>query len=74
MTSENRNFFQKLLDKYNQLCKDLGVDAGACRGCVPVVKFDPEPEPKTPATEAKAAAQSVEKNAEKSAEKSTNTP
>lgn len=42
--SENKNLFKKLWDKYNELCKDLGVDAGACRGCVPVVKFDPEPE------------------------------
>ena len=47
MTTENKGFFRKLLDKYNQLCKDLGVDAGACCGCVPVVKFDPEPEKKS---------------------------
>lgn len=42
METEHKSFFRKLLDKYNDLCKDLGVDQGACRGCVPVVKFDPE--------------------------------
>lgn len=40
--SENKGIFRKLLDHYNDLCKDLGVENGACRGCVPVVKFDPE--------------------------------
>lgn len=44
--SEQKSFFQKLMDKYNELCKDLGVDGGACRGCVPVVKFDPETDDK----------------------------
>ncbi|AGH38950.1 hypothetical protein F542_5350 [Bibersteinia trehalosi USDA-ARS-USMARC-188] len=45
--SESKGFFRKLMDKYNELCKDLGVDGGACRGCVPIVKFDPETEEKT---------------------------
>lgn len=40
--TEKQSWFKKLAEKYNALCKDLGVDAGACRGCVPVVKFDPE--------------------------------
>lgn len=40
--TEKQSWFKKLAEKYNELCKDLGVDAGACRGCVPVVKFDPE--------------------------------
>lgn len=44
MATENKSWWRKLLDQYNQLCKDLGVENGACRGCVPVVKFDPEPE------------------------------
>lgn len=44
--SEQLSFFQKLKQKYDELCKDLGVEAGACRGCVPVVKFDPETEEK----------------------------
>lgn len=47
MDNENKSFFRKLLDKYNELCKDLGVEQGACRGCVPVVKFDPEEEKKS---------------------------
>ncbi|MFK5129592.1 DUF5363 domain-containing protein [Glaesserella parasuis] len=46
MNNENKGFFRNLLDKYNELCKDLGVDQGACRGCVPVVKFDPEQDDK----------------------------
>lgn len=44
--SENKSFFRKLMEKYDELCKDLGVENGACRGCVPTVKFDPEPEDK----------------------------
>lgn len=42
MADQTKSFFRKLLDKYNELCKDLGVEQGACRGCVPIVKFDPE--------------------------------
>lgn len=42
--SDNKSFFRKLMEKYDELCKDLGVENGACRGCVPTVKFDPEPE------------------------------
>lgn len=42
MAEENKGWFKKLLAKYNELCDDLGVDNGACRSCVPVVKFDPE--------------------------------
>lgn len=44
--STSKSFFKKLKEKYDELCKDLGVDAGACRGCVPVVKFDPEKDDK----------------------------
>lgn len=47
MKTENKNWLKTLWDKYNQLCKDLGVDNGACRSCVPVVKFDPEQQEKT---------------------------
>ncbi|MDG6784405.1 DUF5363 domain-containing protein [Glaesserella parasuis] len=47
MNNENKGFFRNLLDKYNELCKELGVDQGACRGCVPVVKFDPEQDDKS---------------------------
>ncbi|MDO4697443.1 MAG: DUF5363 domain-containing protein [Pasteurellaceae bacterium] len=41
-TTENRSWLKTLWAKYNELCDDLGVDNGACRSCVPVVKFDPE--------------------------------
>lgn len=41
MTKE-KGFFGKMLEKYDRFCEDLGVNQGACRGCVPVVKFDPE--------------------------------
>ncbi|VEI44308.1 Uncharacterised protein [Actinobacillus equuli] len=36
-----------MLAKYDKFCEELGVNQGACRGCVPVVKFDPEKEPKS---------------------------
>ena len=42
MSNENKSWFKKALEKYDQFCEDLGVKRGACRGCVPVVKFDPE--------------------------------
>lgn len=35
---------KKLLAKYDRFCCELGVNQGTCRGCVPVVKFDPEKE------------------------------
>lgn len=41
-TTENKSWLKTLWAKYNELCDDLGVDNGACRSCVPVVKFDPE--------------------------------
>ena len=31
-------------EKKSWFCEELGVNRGACRGCVPVAKFDPEPE------------------------------
>ncbi|WP_386689816.1 DUF5363 domain-containing protein [Lonepinella sp. MS14437] len=37
-----KSWLRKVLDKYNRFCDELGVNQGACRGCVPVVKFDPE--------------------------------
>ncbi|WP_161788350.1 DUF5363 domain-containing protein [Chelonobacter oris] len=40
-----KGLFRKMLDKYNELCRDMGVDnGGGCRRCVPIVKQDPEPE------------------------------
>ncbi|MFA9499180.1 DUF5363 domain-containing protein [Mannheimia sp. E30BD] len=42
--TEKKSWFKKALEKYDSFCNELGVNQGACRGCVPVVKFDPEPE------------------------------
>ncbi|HHW7507345.1 TPA: DUF5363 domain-containing protein [Mannheimia haemolytica] len=42
--AEKKSWFKKALEKYDSFCDELGVNQGACRGCVPVVKFDPEPE------------------------------
>ena len=44
MSDEKKSWFKKTLEKYDQFCEELGVNRGACRGCVPVAKFDPEPE------------------------------
>lgn len=44
--TKKQNWFKKLMAEYNKFCDELGVDQGACRGCVPVVKFDPEKEDK----------------------------
>ena len=44
MIDEKKSWFKKTLEKYDQFCEELGVNRGACRGCVPVAKFDPEPE------------------------------
>lgn len=42
-----KSLLKNLKEKYDNLCKDLGIEAGACRGCVPVVKFDPEKDDKS---------------------------
>lgn len=34
------SWLKKLWKSYNGFCKELGIDQGACRGCVPIVKFD----------------------------------
>ncbi|WGE32144.1 DUF5363 domain-containing protein [Actinobacillus genomosp. 2] len=44
MSDEPKGWFKKALAKYDKFCEELGVNQGACRGCVPVVKFDPEKE------------------------------
>ena len=44
MSDEKKSWFKKTLEKYDQFCEELGVNRGACRGCVPVAQFDPEPE------------------------------
>ncbi|MDO4895404.1 DUF5363 family protein [Moraxella sp.] len=37
---ENVGFWRKLWNAYNQLCKDMGVEQGGCRSCVPKYQFD----------------------------------
>lgn len=44
---EKKSWFKTALEKYDKFCEELGVNQGTCRGCVPVVKFDPEPEKET---------------------------
>ncbi len=44
MSEQQKSWFKKALEKYDRFCEDLGVNQGACRGCVPIVKFDPKPE------------------------------
>lgn len=46
MSDKSQSWFKRMLAKYDKFCEELGVNQGACRGCVPVVKFDPEKEPK----------------------------
>lgn len=46
--TEKKGWFKKALEKYDAFCDELEVNQGACRGCVPVVKFDPEPEKEQP--------------------------
>lgn len=38
-----KGFFKRLLAKYDAFCQEIGVDNGACRSCVPIVRQDPEP-------------------------------
>ena len=45
MSEKKKDWFKKALEKYDRFCEELGVNQGACRGCVPVVKFDQEKEP-----------------------------
>ena len=33
-------WWKKFVNKYNELCKELGVEQGACRSCTPIVKAD----------------------------------
>lgn len=51
MTEKQKGFFRRLWDKYSEFCKELGIDQGACRSCIPVVKFDEEPPKKEKAAE-----------------------
>jgi len=40
--SKPKGFFKKALEKYDAFCKELGIENGACRSCVPIVKETPE--------------------------------
>ena len=37
---EKKGWFRKAVDEYNKFCKELGLDKGACRGCMPRIEFD----------------------------------
>lgn len=51
-SGEKKGLLRRLLDKYNELCKDLNVDnGGGCRRCVPIIKQDPTPEKKAEKSE-----------------------
>ncbi|MBF4103041.1 DUF5363 family protein [Gallibacterium anatis] len=38
------SIFKQWLKKYDDFCRELGIDQGACRSCVPIYKQDPEAE------------------------------
>lgn len=35
-------WYKKAWRAYDAFCKELGLDKGACRGCMPRVEFDEE--------------------------------
>lgn len=35
-----KGFFRNLLDKYDAFLAEVGMDAGKCKSCVPIVKQD----------------------------------
>ena len=37
---EKKGWFRKAVDEYNKFCKELGLDKGSCRGCMPRIEFD----------------------------------
>ncbi|PJG85649.1 DUF5363 domain-containing protein [Conservatibacter flavescens] len=38
--SQKKSWFRRALEKYDQFCKEAGIDDGACRSCMPIVKAD----------------------------------
>lgn len=36
----NLSWWRRLWNAYQQLCKDMGVEQGGCRSCVPKMQFD----------------------------------
>ncbi|WP_180334825.1 DUF5363 domain-containing protein [Necropsobacter massiliensis] len=47
MSETKKSWLRRALDKYNAFCEEVGVDQGACRSCIPVVRFDESGEKKT---------------------------
>ena len=41
-----KSWVKRAWEAYSDFCKEAGIDQGTCRGCVPVVKFDEDAEPK----------------------------
>ncbi|WP_158004307.1 DUF5363 domain-containing protein [Aggregatibacter aphrophilus] len=41
-----KSWVKRAWEAYSDFCQEAGIDQGTCRGCVPVVKFDEDPEPK----------------------------
>ena len=39
-TQPKKSWFKRALEKYDQFCKEAGIDDGACRSCMPIVKPD----------------------------------
>ena len=47
MSEEGKqSWVKRAWEAYSDFCKEAGIDQGTCRGCVPVVKFDEDAEPK----------------------------
>ena len=36
---EKKGWFRKAVYEYNKFCKELGLDKGSCRGCMPRIEF-----------------------------------
>ena len=41
-----KSWVKRAWEAYSDFCKEAGIDQGTCRGCMPVVKFDEDAEPK----------------------------
>lgn len=37
-----KGWFKRILAKYDAFIKEIGMDNGACKSCVPIVKEDPQ--------------------------------
>ena len=50
--TRKKGWFHKAVDEYNKFCKELGLDKGSCRGCMPRIEFDDDGHVKREATRA----------------------